>query len=211
MLKKKLFVRTPIIAKWFYPNLIWNFSRAHKKIYLTFDDGPTPEITEKVLELLQKFNAKATFFCVGKQVEKHPEIYSKIIANKHSVGNHTHNHIKGWKATFADYITDISLASNYINTKIFRPPYGKISRKQISVVGKKFRIIMWDVLSYDYDNTISPSECIKNVITNAKNGSIIVFHDSIKASNNLLTSLPEVLDYFAKNNYEFCAIEYHNL
>jgi len=203
MKKRKLFIKTPLLFKLLYPTLIWNLSREQKKLYLTFDDGPTPEVTEKVLEILAHYKAKATFFCVGQQVEKHPEIFNKIQELNHIIGNHSYSHKRGWDTNTNDYILDVRKASKLINTKIFRPPYGKISRQQIAMLKQDFKIIMWDVLSYDYDILVSPQQCADNVIRNARNGSIVVFHDSQKAKENVLLALPIVLEHFQKLGYQF--------
>jgi peptidoglycan/xylan/chitin deacetylase (PgdA/CDA1 family) len=203
MKKRKLFTKTPLLFKLLYPTLIWNLSREKKKLYLTFDDGPTPEVSEKVMEILAHYKAKATFFCVGQQVEKHPEIFNKIQELNHSIGNHSYSHKKGWDTNTNDYILDVRKASKLISTNIFRPPYGKISRQQIAVLKNDFKIVMWDVLSYDYDKLVSPQQCAHNVIRNARNGSIVVFHDSQKAKENVLLALPIVLEHFQKLGYQF--------
>jgi len=203
MKKRKLFIKTPLLFKLLYPTLIWNLSREQKKLYLTFDDGPTPEVTEKVLEILAHYKAKATFFCVGQQVAKHPQIFNKIQELNHSIGNHSYSHKRGWDTNTNDYILDVRKASKLISTNIFRPPYGKISRQQIAVLKQDFKIIMWDVLSYDYDKLVSPQQCADNVIRNARNGSIVVFHDSQKAKENVLLALPIVLEHFQKLGYQF--------
>lgn len=203
MFNRQLFAKTPILLKLLYPNLTWNFSRNTKKIYLTFDDGPTEGVTESVLEILASYNAKATFFCVGQQVERNTKIFQQIINEGHAVGNHTYSHKKGWKTKNEDYYQEVKKTSELVNTKLFRPPYGKISRKQISYLSKDFKIIMWDVLSYDYDKTLSNEICYKNVINNAKNGSIIVFHDSKKAQENVLPTLTRVLKYYSAKGFSF--------
>jgi peptidoglycan/xylan/chitin deacetylase (PgdA/CDA1 family) len=179
---------------------------------LTFDDGPTPEITEWVLEQLKQYNAKATFFCIGNNIEKHPEIFKKIIADGHSIGNHTFNHVKGWKTSNQTYFEEVdncektiqNFSINSTQTKLFRPPYGKIKLYQSKVLRKKgYKIIMWDVLSVDFDRNISPEKCLSNVTENIANGSILVFHDSTKAFPNLEYALPKTLD-FLKNKGFFC-------
>jgi peptidoglycan-N-acetylglucosamine deacetylase len=207
MLTKKVFVKTPLVAKLFYPSLTWKYSRTQKKIYLTFDDGPTPNVTEKVLQLLADYNAKATFFCVGQQAEKHTGLLQQICDAQHSIGNHTYSHKKGWKTKTDDYLADVEAAKKIVASKLFRPPYGKVSRLQLAELKHNYKIVMWDVLSYDFDKKTLPQQCATNVIKNARNGSIVVFHDSAKAQENMLFALPLVLQHFKSLGYEFCAIK----
>jgi len=208
--------KTPLVVKKIFSDYVWDISTHKKELYLTFDDGPTPEITNWVLNNLKQFNAKATFFCIGDNVKKYPELFSHIIKDGHVIGNHTHNHIKGWKTKTNIYIENATEAEKIINEQIqqhqsnlnlFRPPYGQIKPKQ----GKKliemgYKIVMWDVLSFDWDKTISNQECYNNVISKSKNGSIIVFHDSVKASNNMKFTLPKVLEYYKEKGFSFKAI-----
>jgi peptidoglycan/xylan/chitin deacetylase (PgdA/CDA1 family) len=207
-----LWVKTNKIVKELFSNYVWSISTTEPKVYLTFDDGPTPEITEWVLEQLKQYNAKATFFCIGNNIEKHPEIFKKIIADGHSIGNHTFNHVKGWKTSNQTYFEEVdncektiqNFSINSTQTKLFRPPYGKIKLYQSKVLRKKgYKIIMWDVLSVDFDRNISPEKCLSNVTENIANGSILVFHDSTKAFPNLEYALPKTLD-FLKNKGFFC-------
>nr|WP_036827596.1 polysaccharide deacetylase family protein [Polaribacter sp. Hel1_85] len=200
----------------------WRFSSKKKEIFLTFDDGPTPEITEFVLSELKKNNAKATFFCIGKNMKNHPEIFSKIISDGHSIGNHTQNHLKGWKSDNTKYIENVLECENVIsseveksqnsklknqNLKLFRPPYGKIKKAQAKELLKNdYKIIMWDVLSADFDTTISGEKCLQNVLKNTKEGSIIVFHDSVKAAERMKYALPNVLKEFSEKGFVFKAI-----
>ena len=206
---------------------------AKKEIFLTFDDGPTPEITKFVLSELKKYNAKATFFCIGKNIKKHPEIFDEVISECHSVGNHTQNHLNGWKTEKGEYLenvlkceTNLQGFKNLVglnknetkNTykvletlqekpKLFRPPYGKIKKSQAKEVLKKgYKIIMWDVLSADFDTSISKEKCLENVLQNTKNGSIIVFHDSVKAAERMKYALPIVLKEFSEKGFVFKAI-----
>ncbi|WP_372937918.1 polysaccharide deacetylase family protein [Seonamhaeicola sp.] len=211
-------IKTPVIAKRMFPNYIWDIPSSNKTIYLTFDDGPTPEITNWVLKTLNEYNAKATFFCIGKNIENHPSIFKNIINQGHSVGNHTQNHIKGWNTKTEAYIKNIEDCKKQLskfqakNTKptaiqLFRPPYGKIKLKQgkqLTTLG--YKVVMWDVLSFDWDKNVSEEICFNNVISKAKSGSIVVFHDSVKASKNMMYALPKVLDYFSKLDYTFKAI-----
>lgn len=211
-------IKTPLVVKKMFPNYIWDIASANKTIYLTFDDGPTPEITNWTLNTLNKFNAKATFFCIGNNIEKHPVIFQNILEEGHSIGNHTHNHIKGWKTKTEAYLSNISKAQKIIHSKkndsdntinLFRPPYGKITTKQgNSLINKGYKIIMWDILSFDWDDKVSKETCLNNVIKKTTNGSIIVFHDSVKASKNLQYVLPKVLEHFSHLNYKFSAITF---
>ncbi|CAG0993124.1 Peptidoglycan-N-acetylglucosamine deacetylase [Flavobacteriales bacterium] len=194
------FVNTPYLLKKFYPGLIWEIPNNHHHVFLTFDDGPTPDITEEVLAVLSKNNAKATFFCTGKNVEKNPAIYQCILQEGHTVGNHSFMHQNGWKTNDIDYIEDVKRGSSLIHSNLFRPPYGKITFSQIEKLKIDFKIVMWSVLSADFDNTISPQQCLKNSIEQIKSGSIIVFHDSEKAKKNMLYTLPRFLEHcHAKN------------
>ncbi len=212
-------VKTPKLIKRIFPNYVWDIPSKEKIIYLTFDDGPTPEITNWTLDTLKQYKAKATFFCIGNNVEKHPEIFHNILNEEHSIGNHTHNHLKGWTTLNEDYLKNVKEAQNTINFQIqkskiknqkslinnlFRPPFGQITPKQ----GKKliissYKIIMWNVLSLDWDNSVTKEKCLENVINKTSNGSIIVFHDSVKASKNMKYALPKVLDYFTKKGFCF--------
>lgn len=213
---KFYFVKTPNIVKLLFNNWIWSFSSKKKHLYLTFDDGPTPVVTNWVLKELEKYKAKATFFCIGKNIEAFPKTYQKIIVGNHSVGNHTFNHLCGFKTDTKTYLQNISEVEDLINknpeltsknSKLFRPPYGKIKLHQAKEIRKKgFKIIMWDVLSADFDNTISAEKCLENVVRNITNGSIIVFHDSLKGQERLMYVLPKILEYYTKKGYEFKAI-----
>jgi peptidoglycan/xylan/chitin deacetylase (PgdA/CDA1 family) len=203
------FIKTPWLLKKLYPNLIWNMNRHEKVLYLTFDDGPHPTATPFVLEQLQFFNAKATFFCIGKNVQENADLYQQIIAAGHNVGNHTQQHLNGWKINNARYLQDIQEAQLHIDSSLFRPPYGRIKKVQAIELIKnnpQFQIIMWDVLSGDFDATISAEQCYSNVIKNAKEGSIIVFHDSTKAWDRMYVALPKVLQYFSEKGFVFKAL-----
>lgn len=206
------FVKTPWWLKKIYPNRLWNVDVKEKIIYLTFDDGPHPVATPFVLEFLKKYNAKATFFCIGKNVLANPAIYKRILDEGHSAGNHTHNHLNGWKTNTDVYLADVSEASKYLTTKLFRPPYGRIRSSQIKGISeamenKSAKIIMWDVLSGDFDESLSKEKCLNNVTRTAKPGSIIVFHDSEKAFSRLKYALPESLEFFTKEGYVFKGLE----
>ena len=195
-----------------FPNYVWDIATNDHTIYLTFDDGPTPDITNWTLDLLNQYQAKATFFCIGNNIEKHPEIFKNILKNDHAVGNHTQNHVKGWRTKTKEYLDDIHRAKASIElvpSTLFRPPYGQITPKQgKQLINLGYKIIMWDVLSFDWDATISKEDCYQNVISKTKNGSIIVFHDSVKAANHMQYTLPKVLKYFSEKGYVFKSLDY---
>ncbi|MDP2162171.1 MAG: polysaccharide deacetylase family protein [Flavobacterium sp.] len=205
-----LWIKTNRIIKTIFSNYFWDIPNSDKKVYLTFDDGPIPEITEWVLEQLKIYNCKATFFCIGNNIEKHPEIFNKLIAEGHAVGNHTFNHVKGWNTSNKAYLKEVEQceeeiqknASKNLQSKLFRPPYGKIKPLQSRKLRKLgYKIIMWDVLSADYKKEISKEKCLENVLKNVESGSIIVFHDSIKAFRNLEYVLPKTLQFLSENGY----------
>ncbi|HEX5653850.1 MAG TPA: polysaccharide deacetylase family protein [Chitinophagaceae bacterium] len=201
-------VKTPWILKKLYPAYTWEIGTKEKIIYLTFDDGPHPEATVFVLEELRKYNARATFFCIGKNVQAQPDLFRRILEEGHSVGNHTQHHLNGWKTNDQLYLEDIALAARSIDSRLFRPPYGKITRfqaKNLSRVMKTndTKIIMWSVLSGDFDSNMTRERCLQNVILNAGPGSIVVFHDSEKAYPLLQYTLPKVLHFFSEKGYRF--------
>lgn len=198
--------KTPKVLKRTYPKYLWDFTSIEKSIYLTFDDGPTTEITSWVLAELRKFNAKATFFCIGKNVEQHPDLFKEVLAEGHAVGNHTYSHLNGWETKSFAYLKDVLKCSKVFQSNLFRPPYGKITRFQAKAILSDYTIVMWDVLSADFDKNCSPEKCLKNVIENTKKGSIIVFHDSLKAEKNLKYTLPKVLEHFSKQGFQFKTI-----
>ena len=205
------FAKTPWLIKKIYPSYIWNGPTKEKKLYLTFDDGPHPEITPFVLSELKKFDALATFFCIGKNVLAYPDVYKQILSDGHAVGNHTQNHLNGWKTSNEVYLKDVAEAANYIDTDLFRPPYGKITMFQAknlraAMKGKEPRVIMWDVLSADFDTNISKEESLQFVVLRASPGSIIVFHDSERAFQKLSYALPKVLHHFTNKGYKFISI-----
>lgn len=226
-------IKTNRFIKRLFPNFVWAIPNVQNKIYLSFDDGPTPEITEWVLNELEKFHAKATFFCIGNNIKKYPEIFEKIISKNHVVGNHTFNHLNGWKTTTAKYIEnsiqwsevsdqfsvrigqrkslfefDKNCKLKTENCQLFRPPYGKIKPSQAKALKKLgYKIIMWDVLSADFDISILKEKCLENVVKNTKSGSIIVFHDSIKAFKNLEYVLPKALKMLTEKGFVFDVID----
>jgi peptidoglycan/xylan/chitin deacetylase (PgdA/CDA1 family) len=204
-----LFVKTPVLIMKLFPELIWHFSRRENheenKLYLTFDDGPTPEVTPWVLDHLREYDAKGTFFCLGRNVDRYPDIYRQILEEGHAVGNHTYSHLKGSKTNNIEYINDIELAGTNIESKLFRPPYGRFRKSQIREIRKDYKIVMWDVLSQDYDQKINPGKCFSNIKENIRPGSIVVFHDSLKARDNLYHALPAMLERYSKE-YRFLPI-----
>ena len=200
------FKKTPWWIKKIYKSCVWEININEKNIYLTFDDGPHPVATPFVLDELKKHNAKATFFCIGKNVVLYPEIYQRILTEGHSIGNHTFNHLDGWKTKTDIYIENILSAKKQINSILFRPPYGKITFEQLKILHQPkifFKVIMWSVLSGDFDVEISNIKCLNNVIKNTDKGSIVVFHDNEKALEKIRFVLPKVLDYFTEQQYEF--------
>jgi len=199
--------KIPDIVKPLASDLIWNLSPQTQTLYLTFDDGPVVGVTDWVLEILDRYNAKATFFCVGENVERNPELFEQIIKQGHSVANHSYNHLNGWKTSNFTYYRNVLKADELIGSKLFRPPYGKITRQQAKSLKKKYKIIMWDVLSGDFDENLKSESCIKNVIKASKSGSIIVFHDSEKSKSNLMETLPEILRHYTVKGYSFKNID----
>ncbi|MDP4267756.1 MAG: polysaccharide deacetylase family protein [Bacteroidota bacterium] len=200
-----MFVKSPyFLSRLTKKSISWKIYTSSKEIYLTFDDGPHPEITPWVLNLLDSKKIKATFFCVGDNVRKFPDTYNEIISRGYSTGNHTYNHISGWKTSNKDYYANIYKCKELVDSDLFRPPYGKIKPSQVYFLkNRNFRIILWTIISYDFENKISPEKCLDNVICNLKPGSIIVFHDSEKAKKNLYGALPEFIDYALNHGYEF--------
>lgn len=214
--------KTPGFIKTLFPNFVWNINTKDKEIYLTFDDGPTPEVTPWVLQILKDYNAKATFFCIGNNVISYPEIFQNILDGGHTYGNHTHSHLKGWKTKTKIYLDDIKKCEDILSSKIqnsefriqklYRPPYGKFKTKQSKSLQKMgYTIILWDVLSYDWDISVSEERCLNNVISTAKEGSIVVLHDSVKAYKNLNYVLPKILEYYTNKGFEFKALTTHTL
>lgn len=196
-------VRAPFLLRWLYPEITYRIPKSEKKLYLTFDDGPIPEITEQVLDLLKHYDTKATFFCVGENVKKHPYLYDRILQEHHAVGNHTFHHVNGFKSNCNVYLDDTLKAASCISSNLFRPPYGRLTPKQYHKLRNEYHIVMWDVLSYDFDAKVTRDQCLDNVMSRSRNGSIIVFHDSIKAAANMLYVLPLVLKHFKGEGYTF--------
>lgn len=207
-----LWVKTNWIVKKMFSGYVWDKPNSSKKIYLTFDDGPIPEITEWVLDQLMLHKVKATFFCIGNNINNNPTIFKRVINDGHSIGNHTYNHLNGWNTKTSIYIADFEQCTKKIqqhsndceNHKLFRPPYGKIKSAQAKAIKKLgYKIIMWDVLSVDFDAAVPPEQCLENVVKNVESGSIIVFHDSIKAFKNLKYALPKVLNSLKERGFVF--------
>lgn len=199
-------VKTPTFIQKIFPSFLWRKQGTEKVIYLTFDDGPIPDVTPWVLQQLAKYEAKGTFFCVGDNVQKHPDIFAEIKSKGHSVGNHTMHHLNGWTQDNLTYFHDTRHCARLVNSTLFRPPYGRLKPKQASFLQRHYNIIMWDVLSGDFDTKLNGKECLKNVLKHTEAGSIIVFHDSIKAFPRLEYVLPRVLAHYAKMGYKFEAI-----
>lgn len=195
--------KTPKIIQSLLPNAVWRKPSNDKVVYLTFDDGPTPLVTENVLDLLRQYQAKATFFCIGKNVEQHPDIYKHILQQGHSVGNHTQNHLKGWNTSNSTYFKNVQQCSKVVKSSLFRPPYGRIKRSQYQFLKQQYSIIMWDALSWDFEQKNTPKQCANNVLKNIQNGSIVVFHDSVKAERNCLGSLKIVLEQLSQDGWAF--------
>lgn len=201
------------ILPFLFPRYTWQKSKQDKVIYLTFDDGPIPEVTEWVLDVLQQQQILATFFCIGDNIRKHPAIFQRIIAEQHSIGNHTFHHVKGWETPLEDYIANVKQCQQEIvkhskeGTFLFRPPYGKITKKQANYLLKQgYEIIMWSIITKDYEADLSPQQCLKRTIKRITPGSIIVFHDSLKAEKNMKYALPLLLEYLKKEGYSFATL-----
>ena len=212
--------KIPNFVKLLYPRRIWNGPAVGKKLYLTFDDGPIPGVTPWVLDLLKEYNAQATFFCIGDNIRKHPEVFNRVVSDGHAVGNHTYHHLNGWKTATDEYLLDTEKAQHVleqhlcditnppevtgVKNRLFRPPYGRIRGKQArSLVKLGYKIVMWDIISMDYDSGVLPEKCFNNVIDYAQSGSIIVFHDSLKAEKNLKNALPKVLEHYRGKGFVF--------
>lgn len=199
-------VKTPTIIQKMFPNFHWKVATEEPVIYLTFDDGPIPEVTPWVLEQLQQYDARATFFCVGANVERHPNLLRQVLAAGHTVGNHTMTHKDGWLTENLPYFHDIRHAGKLVDSSLFRPPYGRLKPAQAQFLQRHYDVVMWDVLSGDFDPHLMPTDCVQNVVRHAKPGSIVVFHDSLKARENLEYALPRVLKHFTERGYRFGAL-----
>lgn len=199
----QLLVRPPYLLRKIYPGVLWRMNKKEKKIYLTFDDGPVPGVTPEALSVLNKLDVKATFFCVGNNVEKYPEIYKQIIAEGHSTGNHTFHHIDGWNVNSRNYLEEVNHCAKFVASGLFRPPYGRMRKPQRKAIQRKYKIILWDVLTYDFEKSLSGEDCLQLALKNSRNGSIVVFHDSEKAKERMLYALPEYIEEMKKRGFEF--------
>jgi len=202
-------IHTPKFIQSLFPNFIWRIPTVEKVLYLTFDDGPIADVTPWVLDQLAVYNAKATFFCVGENVQRHPEIIERMKREGHTTANHTHNHLSGWGSENVPYFHNVRKCAHLVDSDLFRPPYGRMKPRQAQFLLRHYRIVMWDVLSADFDINISEEQCLNNVLHNTKEGSIIVMHDSLKARKNMQYTLPRVLDHFSTLGYTFSKIEAH--
>jgi len=200
-------VRLPAWMRMIYPGAVWSLPESGKTIYLTFDDGPVEGVTDKVLEILRRYNAKATFFCIGRNVVRYPRLLERILEEGHVVGNHTFTHPNAWTSGSENYLKDTAQAAKIIPGKLFRPPYGRLTPVVLTRLKKDYRVVMWDVLSRDYDAAVNPEQVYQNVTQHAREGSIIVFHDSQKAAHNVLPALPRILDFFSEKGYAFNSLQ----
>ena len=197
-------VKPPFFIRWLSPQyLVCDLPDANKVIYLTFDDGPVPEATPEVLEILHAYGAKATFFMVGDNVRKYPEIFARVLSEGHAVGNHTFHHLNGWHTTTGLYMDDVARCRELVNSRLFRPPYGKFTPSQYFLLRSNYRFILWSVLTYDFHRHTTPELCLINAIDNTESGSVVVFHDNVKAMANLRFALPQFLAHFTALGYEF--------
>lgn len=196
-------VKPPFFVQWYYPNITWHRDRSQPRIFLTFDDGPIPDVTPEVLKILKKEQVKATFFCVGENIAKYPDLFEQVKADGHHIGNHTYNHLNGMKTTKKEYLENIAKCQALVHSKLFRPPYARMKKDQISQLKRHYEIVIADVITYDFDQSLAPEACYQNAVTNAKNGSIIVFHDNIKAKENMFYALPRAIAYWKNKGYDF--------
>jgi peptidoglycan-N-acetylglucosamine deacetylase len=201
------FVKVPKIVQTFYGSMVWEISEINKNIYLTFDDGPDPLVTPVVMDLLNRHQAKATFFCSGRKAERHPEIITELRAEGHCIGNHSFDHLNGWKTPLETYVKDIEKAAVLLKTNLFRPPYGKITRKQIAFLHPEYKIIMWTVMPGDFDPTVSHEKVATRAIKYTKKGTIAVFHDDARFRDKMLYALPMYLQYFSEKGFRFVSLE----
>ncbi|WP_233207870.1 MULTISPECIES: polysaccharide deacetylase family protein [unclassified Siphonobacter] len=201
---------TPILRS-IYPEMTWRIPSSEPTIYLTFDDGPIPEATEFVLQELARYQAKATFFCIGDNIRKHPSIFQQLLEQGHSVGNHTFNHLKGWNTDDETYFANVAQCQDLLPpTRLFRPPYGRIRKRQAAYLKQHHQLIMWDVLTGDYSPSLKPEQVLRGTTKACESGSLVVFHDSIKAWKNMSYALPRTLDYLAERNFKFAALPMGN-
>ena len=200
-------IQFPRLLRPLWGKVVWRKDPSKKVIYLTFDDGPVPEVTPLVLDLLDEHNIKATFFCVGENVQKHPDTFAQVMSRGHKVGNHTFNHLKGFSVKDEEYYDNIDKAAELIDSKLFRPPYGRVTGKQMKKLRDRYAIIMWDVITHDYNKSLSPETIMRTIKRYSRNGSLVVFHDSIKAKENLLAVLPLAIEYWKSKGYTFGVLD----
>ena len=210
MLDAILFTKPPLLLRSVYRKCLWAVKTTEKKVYLTFDDGPIPEVTPFVLDQLKKYNGRATFFCIGRNIDENPEIFKRIIAEGHSIGNHSYDHLNGWQTENQTYYNNIEKCESTLKkhypeyaSELFRPPYGKLKPAQYKFLKERYRIVLWDVLSFDFDVKMSEEKVLNNVVTNAEAGSIIVFHDSLKAQSHMEYALPRALEQLSVKGFKF--------
>jgi peptidoglycan/xylan/chitin deacetylase (PgdA/CDA1 family) len=202
------FYSAPFWIRALYPkNLTWRIKTSQPEVFLTFDDGPIPDVTPLVISILKKYNIKATFFCVGENVQKYPDVFKLLLKDGHAIGNHTYHHVKAWKTDYKSYLSEIEECNKLVTSNLFRPPHGQITRKLAQTLKKDYRIIMWSALTGDYDKKLSKAQCLANAIQNTRPGSIIVFHDSLKASERMEYVLPLYIEYCIKQGYTFGTLE----
>ena len=199
-------VKTPKLLQTLLPAYLWQVPTQEKVLYLSFDDGPISEVTPWVLETLYAYQAKATFFCVGENVQRHPAIFQQLLAEGHSAGNHTFNHLNGWQTDKLAYLHNVRRCAHLVKSNLFRPPYGRLSPGQRAFLERHYRIVLWDVLSGDFDPALSAEQCFENVVAHAQPGSIVVLHDSLKAEAKLRYALPRLLQHFSSVGYQFEAL-----
>ena len=196
-------VQFPDVLRPLMGKLTWRKNPSEKVIYLTFDDGPVPEVTPQVLDILDHYNLKATFFCVGENVQKHPEVYADILQRGHRTGNHTFNHLKGFSTSTTDYVENVRKASEFIDSNLFRPPHGRFTFRQRRLLKFDYELVMWDVITHDYNKNLTSETILENVKRYSRNGSLVVFHDSIKAKDRVLTVLPLAIEFWKAEGYQF--------
>ena len=199
-------IKSPKILQHLFADFLWKIDTSQKVIYLTFDDGPHPIITPWIIDLMKHYGAKGTFFLIGDNVSKHPELFQMYKSNGHQVGNHTHTHVKGWRSRRKNYLKEIAQCAEFVKSSFFRPPYGQINLRSIREIKKQYKVVMWDVLSWDFDNETSSEICLSNVIKSTKEGSIVVFHENEKSIKNIMYVLPKVLEHFTNLGFQFKAI-----
>lgn len=196
-------VKPPLFVQWYYPGITWHRDRSEPCIFLTFDDGPIPDVTPEVLKILKEEGIRATFFCVGENITKYPSLFEQVKSDGHRIGNHTYNHLNGMKTDSREYLENIAKCQSLVQSNLFRPPYARIKKDQLKQLRSHYEIVVADVITYDFDPSLNREACYQNAVRNAKNGSIVVFHDNIKAKENMLYTLPKAIAYWKKEGYSF--------